>query len=80
MSDQDSSNDREGRIRIPGPLYDRWLRRCHREGIDPDNAGAVWLERALRREGSLLSEDTPPFDVDVPDEAEEQEDLRDGDV
>lgn len=62
------TTDREGRLRIPGPLYDRWLRRCHREGVDPDKAAAVWLERGLRRELALTSEETG-----VDDDAERPE-------
>ena len=37
-------------------IYDQWLRRCHREGIDPDKAGVAVLRRALSRDGSLVGE------------------------
>ena len=46
--------DREGYLRIRGPLYEKWLRRCHREGIDPDQAARIHLSRALEKEGSLI--------------------------
>ena len=52
-----TANDQEGRMRINGPLYDRWLRRCHREGVDPDATAAIWLERALRRDRPLTAEE-----------------------
>ena len=55
-----SETDRDGFVRILPPLLDRWLRRCHREHVSPDEAAGVQLERALRREGSLMSEDAPP--------------------
>lgn len=55
-----SESDRDGFVRIPPPLLDRWLRRCHREGTGPDEGAAVQLERALRRNGSLMSEDSAP--------------------
>lgn len=51
-----TANDQEGKLRIAGPLYDRWLRRCHREGINPDATGAMWLERALRRDRPLTAD------------------------
>jgi hypothetical protein len=66
------TNDREGRLRIPGPLYDRWLRRCHREGIEPDKAAAVWLERGLRRDTALMAEDTTDEAEDPDREDDEQ--------
>lgn len=76
MSDErpkDARNDREGQFRVPGPLYDRWLRRCHREGVDPDKAACVWLERGLRRGLALMSEDSNAVELEA-----EQEDETDG--
>ena len=60
MSESDASNEREKFLRFYGPLHARWLDRCHRERMDPDEAAAVHLERALRRSGSLIGEDSPP--------------------
>jgi hypothetical protein len=60
MSDTPTVIDREGHLRVrPISLYDQWLRRCHREGIDPDEAASAQLTRAMRREGSLLGDEEP---------------------
>ena len=57
----DPRNDREGFLRIPPPIYDQWLRRCHREGgRDVDKAAAIVIQQALRRDGSVIGEDQIP--------------------
>ena len=78
---EDLATDRHGFLRIPNELYARWLRRAHREGTDPDQAGAIQLERALRRAGSIVGEDTAtppgpprPPDDEPPDEETEEPD------
>ena len=37
-----------------GGLGDRILRRCHEEGLSPDEATAALWEKALRREEPIL--------------------------
>lgn len=76
---EDLATDRLGFLRIPHELYARWLRRCHREGIEPDQAGAIQLERALRRPGSIVGEDAEPppgpHHVDDEPDGETEEEL-----
>ncbi len=60
MSEPDSRNEREKFLRFYKPLHARWLDRCYSEDIDPSDAAAVQLERAMRREGSLIGEDSAP--------------------
>ena len=86
MSDEpeDLATERHGFLRIPNELYARWLRRSHREGTDPDKAGAIQLERALRRPGSIVGEDAvsppgppsqPPDDEPADETTEEPDEL-----
>ena len=49
-------------LRLPLSAYDLWLRRCHREGIDPDKAAEAVLRRALSRDGSLIGDGPQPGD------------------
>ena len=63
-------NDRAGGFRVPGALYDQWLRRCHREGVCPDDAAGIQLQRALRREGSVIGEDEELVEESKEDEHE----------
>ncbi len=57
MSDE-VKHDRGAFFRVTQELHDRWMRRCHREDTPSDPAAAVQLERALRRTGSVMGEDT----------------------
>lgn len=66
-------NDRMGGFRVEGALYDQWLRRCHREGVCPDDAAGIQLQRALRREGSIVGEDEEPVQAETPEEPDETE-------
>lgn len=59
LGDEPSTKiDREAFLRIPRPLHGRWLDRCHREDVNPDDMAAMMLERALRRERPLTAEET----------------------
>ncbi len=58
MSDDEQTNDRAAFFRVTQQLHDRWMRRCHRENTPSDPAAAVQLERALRRPGSVMGEDS----------------------
>ena len=44
-------------ITVPADLGARLLRRCHDEGVDANEATALLWERALRRGGSVVSEE-----------------------
>ncbi len=57
MSDE-IKHDRGAFFRVTQELHTRWMRRCHREDTPSDPAAAVQLERALRRTGSVMGEDT----------------------
>lgn len=48
--------EREAVLRLPMSIYDQWLRRCHREGIDPDTACVAVLRKALERDGSIIGD------------------------
>lgn len=44
------------RLELPADLGARVLFRCHDEGINANEATAIYWERALRKEGSLVGE------------------------
>ena len=58
MSDDPPVDDSARFLRFPQQTHDRWLRRCHREDVAPERAATLQIDRALRRPGSIMGEDT----------------------
>jgi len=54
-------------LKVPGDLGARILKICHDQGVNANEATAMLWQRALRRGGSIIGEDTPEFPT-APDE------------
>lgn len=77
MSEKTPKNDRGPlTLKIRPELGDRVLRRCHDDGVNANEATELLWERQLRRQGSIVGEDTPELVVDdkkAGDQQQEQE-------
>lgn len=65
MSDKKPKNDRGPlTLKVRPELGDRILRRCHDDGVNANEATELLWERQLRRDGSIVGEDTPELVAD----------------
>lgn len=74
MSDQKPKNDRGPlKLQVRADLGDRILRRCHDDGVGANEATEILWDRQLRRQGSIVGEDTPELPAAAEPAAEQEE-------
>ena len=56
-----------------GALAEAILRRCHRDGVDPNKATSILWRRQLKRDGSIVGEDEEPTGGEEPTEENDTE-------